>query len=224
AAYAAMQPMSGAEVASPTFRATLGFLGAWDPQPSNAPVIFGVTPDCGPLAGGTPTTITGLHFDKFGTGRTVGVSCGGAAASGVVVASDTLLTCTTPPGTAGDKNVTVSSAFGSDVLANGFPYDPGLLVYGTGTPGCTGPELLGASTCPTIGNAAFQLMCDHAPPNALGLGIVRNVQDIAGSDPLSFGIKFHMSVFDPGLVGLNFFSDAAGHGFAAAPLPNNPSI
>src|SRR5262245_8815893 len=116
AAYAAFAPMSGAEVTSTSFRATLGFLGAWDPQPTNAPVIFGVTPDCGPLAGGTPVTVTGLNFQKPGAGATA-VSFGGAAASGVAIASDTVLTCATPSGTAGDKTLSVANAIGSDALS-----------------------------------------------------------------------------------------------------------
>ena len=223
AAFLALEPMSGAEVTSPNFRATLGFLGAWDPQPTNAPVIFGVTPDCGPLAGGTPVTVTGLNFQKPGAGAT-SVVFGAAAASGVAIASDTVMTCATPAGAAGDASLSVSNAIGSDVLAAAFHYTAGLEVYGTGTPGCTGSELMSATTCPNVNTPSFALTCDHAPPLSLGLGLIGNVQDAAGSDPLAFGVLFHMSLFDPGLIGLNFTSDAAGLGFVSAPIPNNPTF
>src|SRR4030095_7424432 len=106
------------------------------------------------------------------------------AASSVSVASDTLLTCASPVGTAGDKDVVVSSVFGSDTLAGVFHFTAGLEVFGTGTPGCTGAERMGASTCPTVGNAAFQLTCDHAPANALGLRLVGNPPALAGRAPL----------------------------------------
>ncbi|HKE02286.1 MAG TPA: IPT/TIG domain-containing protein, partial [Planctomycetota bacterium] len=225
ASFAALQPLSGAEIASANYRATLGFLACWDPQPTNAPVIFGVTPDCGPLAGATPLTITGLNFDKLGAAPTVTVSIGGGAASSVSVASDTLLTCASPAGAAGDQDVIVSSVFGSDTLAGGFHFTAGLEVYGTGTPGCTGAERMGASTCPTVGNAAFQLTCDHAPANALGLGLVGNAQDLAGSDPLALGVLFHVNPFlSTTIIGLDFTSDASGFATAPAPLPNDPAI
>ncbi|HKE00905.1 MAG TPA: IPT/TIG domain-containing protein [Planctomycetota bacterium] len=224
ASFVALAPMSGAEVTSTSFRATFGFLGAFDPQPTNAPVIFGVTPDCGPLAGGTPLTVTGLNFDKFGSGPTVTVSIGGGAASGVAVASDTLLTCVSPPGTVGDKSVQVSSSFGSDVLAAGYHYSAGLVVFGTGTPGCAGPQLMATNSCPTVGNATFQLTCDHAPANALGLGLVGTIPDVTGSDILALGILLHVNLFDPQLLGLNFFSDASGTGFASLPIPAFPGL
>jgi hypothetical protein len=59
-----------------------------------------------------------------GTGFLSGttVAFGGVAATNVVVNSATSLTATTPPGTAGPVNVTVSNANGSATLTGGFTY------------------------------------------------------------------------------------------------------
>ncbi|HKD99468.1 MAG TPA: IPT/TIG domain-containing protein [Planctomycetota bacterium] len=225
AGFVALEPLAGAEVTSPSYRATFGFLGCWDPQPTNAPVLFGAVPDCGPLAGGTPLTLSGLNFDKLGSGPTVTVSIGGNVASGVSVASDTLLTCASPSGTVGEKDVTVANVFGSDTLPLAFHYSAGLEVYGTGTPGCTGPELLATTTCPTIGNAAFALTCDHAPANALGLGLVGSAQDFAGHDLFGIGVLLHVDlVFSTTFLPADFASDATGLGTAPLPIPDVPAF
>ena len=55
------------------------------------PTVSGVTPDHGPLAGGTPVTITGTNFQVGCT-----VTFGGVAATDVVVADPQTITCTTP--------------------------------------------------------------------------------------------------------------------------------
>ena len=219
----ALAPMSGGDVASIHYRASFGILGVWDPQPTNGPVIFGVTPDCGPLAGGTPVTVSGLNFQKAGAGAT-SVAFGGGLASSVAVLSDTLLQCVDPSGATGNQDVVVSNAIGSDTLSAGFHYTAGLQVYGAGTPGCAGPELLGASTCPDVNTPSFQLTCEKAPASALGLGLVSAGQDLAGSDPLALGVAFHVDLFAPGLIALDFTSDPTGRGYAAAPIPNDPTL
>jgi hypothetical protein len=57
-----------------------------------APVVSSVAPTSGPPAGGTSVTITGTGF----TGAT-SVRFAGAAATNLVVVSDTSITCKTPP-------------------------------------------------------------------------------------------------------------------------------
>jgi hypothetical protein len=77
-----------------------------------------VSPQTGSTVGGTAITITGANFQ---TGATVQI--GNAAATNVVVAGGTQITCTTPPGSPGPKNVTVSNpdTFAA-TLAGGFTY------------------------------------------------------------------------------------------------------
>ncbi len=70
-----------------------------------APVVTSITPVGGPLAGGT--AITDLHGTGFQNGATVKI--GGVAATSVVFVSSAKLTCVSPAGTAGAKNVVVTN-------------------------------------------------------------------------------------------------------------------
>src|SRR5262245_24807448 len=68
ASWTAVGGTSGAESASTNYKGAEGMLEVADPQPSNLPVVFGVTPDFGHKSGGTPFTISGFNFDRLGTG------------------------------------------------------------------------------------------------------------------------------------------------------------
>jgi IPT/TIG domain-containing protein/FG-GAP repeat protein/VCBS repeat protein len=83
------------------------------------PSLATVTPESGPLVGGTVVTLTGSGFSANAAGPCT-VSFGGRSASSVQVTSDSLLTCTTPSGDSGYVDVRVSNANGSSVLANGY--------------------------------------------------------------------------------------------------------
>jgi formylglycine-generating enzyme required for sulfatase activity len=82
-----------------------------------APTIASVTPNKGPLGGGTAITITGTNL----TGATA-VSIGGTAATNVVVVNATTVTAVTPASTAGAKSVSVTAPGGVATLASGFTY------------------------------------------------------------------------------------------------------
>jgi len=86
------------------------------------PTISNVAPPSGMIAGGTTVTITGTNFIAGSTSVTIG----GVAATGVTVTSPTSLTCTTPAGTAGAKDVevTVTGAAAAATLSSGFTYMP----------------------------------------------------------------------------------------------------
>ena len=71
------------------------------------PSVTAVTPDSGPLAGGTAVTITGTGFVD---GQTM-VDFGGSAGTTVTCTLDTSCSATSPPGS-GTVNVTVSTAGG----------------------------------------------------------------------------------------------------------------
>ena len=82
------------------------------------PTVSSVSPNNGPVAGGTAVTITGTNFAAGAT-----VTFGSAAATNVVVVNSTTITATTPAGSAGAVTVTVTSSSGqSGSLANGFTY------------------------------------------------------------------------------------------------------
>jgi formylglycine-generating enzyme required for sulfatase activity len=79
------------------------------------PTISGVTPSAGPLAGGTTITISGMSL----LGATVKV--GGVNATNVV-ATLTSVTCKTPAGAAGPKDVLVTTAGGATTAPAAFTH------------------------------------------------------------------------------------------------------
>lgn len=85
--------------------------------------VTSISPNSGPLAGGTLVTITGTGFSG-GSGNTApSVTFGGAAAANVNLASSTQITATTPRGTAGAVNVVVTISGGqSATLTQGYRY------------------------------------------------------------------------------------------------------
>ena len=91
--------------------APLSATGAWVMQvvtfraafASTVPFVSSVSPNSGPVAGGTGVTITGADFAAGAT-----VKFGGTAATSVVVVNGTTITATTPANTAGAVSVTVT--------------------------------------------------------------------------------------------------------------------
>jgi|GEM_PF-3023375 len=82
-----------------------------------APTVTGINPTGGPTAGGTSVTITGTNF----TGATA-VTIGGTAATDVTVVNATTITATTPAGTAGAKDVAVTTPDGTGTGVGLFTY------------------------------------------------------------------------------------------------------
>ncbi len=88
------------------------------------PTVTSVSPNNGPVAGGTAVTITGTNF---ATGATV--TFGSAAATSVVVVNSTTITAKTPAGSAGAVTVTVTNSGGlSGNLASGFTYNASVAI------------------------------------------------------------------------------------------------
>ncbi|TKT69907.1 IPT/TIG domain-containing protein, partial [Aquamicrobium sp. LC103] len=85
--------------------------------PVPEPTITSVVPDQGPEAGGTTVIITGTDL----TGAT-SATFGGTPATSYTVDSDTQITATTPPGTAGAVDAVVTTPGGSATLVRGFTY------------------------------------------------------------------------------------------------------
>ncbi|MGD0534086.1 MAG: IPT/TIG domain-containing protein [Methanoregula sp.] len=105
-----------------------------------APVITGISPNQGPLVGGTTVSISGSGF----TGAT-GVTFGSTAASSFNVVNDTIITATSPAGTAGTFNITVTTPGGTSAMS---PAD-----YYTYTGGESGAPIAGFTTNITSGIA-----------------------------------------------------------------------
>jgi len=118
---------SDAAMSSPGFTAEVGFLAAHDPDPGLAPEVFSVGPFSGPREGGTLLTIRGSNFTKTGGGPSTQVLIGGMPATGVVLQSDTELSCVTTAGPMGLADVVVSNAHGAAAAGNAFVYHPAVL-------------------------------------------------------------------------------------------------
>src|SRR5207245_2421623 len=69
-----------------------------------APTVSSVTPNSGPVGGGTAVTIAGTNFVSGAT-----LTFGGTAATGVAVVSPTQITATTPAHAAGAVTVAVTN-------------------------------------------------------------------------------------------------------------------
>jgi hypothetical protein len=95
-----------------------------------APTVTALTPGTGPTTGGTGLTITGTGFQSGAT-----VSVGGTAATGLTVVSNTSITATAPPHSAGTVDVIVTNSDGqSGKLAGGYAYAVAQVSLALGVP------------------------------------------------------------------------------------------
>ena len=118
------------------------------------PSITSVTPPQGSVLGGTVITITGT-----GLSSTVAVSVGGTPCTAVTVLSPTQVRATTPPGTAGQAAIAVTTPAGTSLAPSPFNYvlqsvasiSPSSGSYSGGTPITISGQYLSGTTSVTIG-------------------------------------------------------------------------
>lgn len=97
---------------------------------ATSPTVSSVSPNSGPVAGGTTVTITGTNFASGAT-----ISFGGVAALNVSFVSSTQLKATTPAHAAGTVNVAVTNPDNvSAALSNGFSYASSTPTVGSVSP------------------------------------------------------------------------------------------
>ena len=152
----------------------------------NVPTISSVSPNTGPDSGGTSIVITGSNFNGI-----TGVTIGANAATNIVVASSTSILAQTPAGTAGAKNVVVTTATSSGTKENAFTYTdnstlPSISAIapnsGTSLGGSavtiSGANLLGATgvsiggvACPTFVVASATSIVAISPPGVEGAAL-----------------------------------------------------
>jgi|GEM_PF-2499326 len=84
------------------------------------PEILGVSPNSGPIGGGTNIVITGNAFLSDST-----VTIGGTLADDVVIVDSNTINAVTPPGIEGSADIVVTTSAGSATLADGFSYTTG---------------------------------------------------------------------------------------------------
>jgi hypothetical protein len=77
-----------------------------------------------------------------------------------------------------------------------------------------------------IGTPNFSFTCTNAPRSTLGLVLIGTAADLAGSDPFSLGILFHVDLFtSTTFLGFDCYSDAGGTSLTPpGPIPNNPGL
>jgi hypothetical protein len=129
-------------------------------SPAPAPAVTGVSPNSGPEAGGTPTTITGTDLD----GAT-SVKFGAADAGSFKVTSPTSIEAISPSGS-GNTDVTVTTERGTSatMLADQFSYVPPPAV-GSVSPNA-GPEAGGTSVTISGTNLAGTTAVQFGAANA----------------------------------------------------------
>lgn len=112
-------PGAAVDVAVTTGGETPTLPGAFAYAP--LPTLTNIVLARGSTGGGTAVTLTGTGFEANAAGSN-SVMVGGAPATGVTTVSDTSITCTTPPGTAGAAAVVVTNANGAALSVGGFTY------------------------------------------------------------------------------------------------------
>lgn len=97
--------------------------GGDDEQDGEVLSINAVAPPTGPVAGGTQISIQGTGFENPDAGSTT-VTIDNVPAATVNIVSDTQILATTPTGTVGVRDVTVTNDTGAVTLDSSFTYVP----------------------------------------------------------------------------------------------------
>jgi hypothetical protein len=118
-----------------------------------APTVTSIAPDTGSTSGGTQVTIAGTNF----TGATA-VNFGSTTAASFVVNSDTQITVTSPAGSIGTVNVTVTTPGGTSVASSSAEFDyqmaTATLLTSSANPASIGHSVtFTATVAPTGGSA-----------------------------------------------------------------------
>ncbi|MFF4278918.1 IPT/TIG domain-containing protein [Streptomyces kronopolitis] len=146
--------------------------------PAVPPTATGITPATGPTTGGTPFTITGTNL----TGASV--TFNGVPATGLVIApGGTSISGVTPPGTAGNATVQITTAGGTTTVPGGFTYTGSVLPpTTTGITPATGPTTGGTSFTITGTNLTGASVTFNGVP-ATGLVVAPGGTSVSGVTP-----------------------------------------
>ncbi len=156
--------------------------------PGPVPNLVSLLPTSGTMAGGTSVVLTGTDF----TGATA-VSFGGVAAASFTVDSSTQITAVTPALTAGAKDVSVTTPYGTDTLAASFTasaFSLAALAWEVWLKGSsrTSSQITGTASAGTSGNANRKVTSTGT--NAIAAGATFNALpsiDWNSDDMWSFG-------------------------------------
>lgn len=101
---------------------------------------------------------------------------------------------------------------------------PGLLPFGTGSPGCNGWLGLGATLPPAVGEAGFALVGSGVAPGSTGLAYLAPGGDVPGSDPLGLGLVVHLDLLSAFVLPVPFAAGPGGAAHAPLPIPPAPGL
>ena len=182
-------------------------------QPPQVPVptVTSVSPGGGPIAGGTPVTITGTNFAAGAT-----VMFGSNSATNVVVVSATQIAATTPAGSAGAVTVTVTVNGQAGSLTNGYTYDVPATV--TSVSPNTGTTAGGTSVTITGTNFATGATVTFGSNAATNVVVVSGTQ-ITATTPAGTAGAVTVTVTNPGVAGGSLAS-----GFTYVVIPTVTSV
>lgn len=143
----------------------------------DTPIVYGISPDYGPIAGGSKVTVLGANFTASGE---TAVTFGLEAAGNVVVLDSTTMTCSTPPHAVGPVSVAVTNGFGYGERPDAFTYLDRPCLY-----------LLGGN--PTPGQSvAFRVESPHRPGQGVVLAANNNLGYTWFGEPYNFGLDLEL--------------------------------
>lgn len=158
-----------------TLTSVFRFVQPGEPEPEPVPpVLSGIVPNSGGVAGGTSVVISGTALSGASA-----VTFGGSAATSFTVDSDTQITAQTPAHAIGSVDVVVTTLAGSATLANAFTYDgPTVSAISPSSGSASGQT--GFTLTGTGFTGATSVLFDGVP--AVGLNVVSSTQ-VTGVTP-----------------------------------------
>jgi large repetitive protein len=181
------------------------------------PSVSGVSPNAGPVLGGTSVTITGSGF-----AGAMAVDFGGVAATNFLVNSDTSITAVAPPQAVGTVHIKVTTAVGTSsvVSADQFMYVPPPRVTSV-SPG-SGPTAGGTSV--TISGSGFTGATAVTFGGIVAASFTRAGDgSITAKSPAQAAAAVDVRVIAPGGISAIFPADLFFYADPPVPLPSPPS-
>ena len=116
----------------------------------------------------------------------------------------------------------VSATTSLALLRNPRPVQAGNIVYGTGSPDCSGYQGLLGTTRATVGNTDYALRATNALPYAVGTLLVGNEAVTASVPGPLGGVVMHVG--PSALVSRVLVADESGSSWTPMPIPDNPAL
>jgi hypothetical protein len=152
------------------------------------PTVTGISPTSGVAAGGTSVTITGTNFVSGAT-----VNFGANLATGVSVTNSTTITATSPAGSAGTVDVTVTTPGGTSTTGSGDKYTYYALPTVTGISPTSGVAAGGTSVAITGTNFSAVSAVKFGSTNATSY-TVTDTSHITATSPAGSAGTVHVTV------------------------------